>query len=386
MTTIFLASVCALFAPQEWQPIDVQNAPRARTDETVTQCGAEILVFGGLDASDRYLGDGAAYDIRSDRWQTLPAKGAPSSRAWHTAVWSGRELLVWGGHCAEDEERGDGAAFDPQTHTWRPLPQKNAPSPRGSHVAVWTGTEMIVWGGADEQHAFPTGAALDPAKGAWRSVSIGVGDDVPTPRTLPAVWTGRRMLAWGGINGGSVLGHGVAFDPKTGEYRAMPSRGAPLPRANFCVAWTGRELLIWGGSRSIYGGRPLGDGARFDPKTDRWRPLTADDAPAVRYGAASVWNGTEWWILGGATQREGDALRDAHAWHPKTGWRRLPDLPAARAHAHAFATKRGVFLIGGRDGKAPRAGGFRFVDKRPTSRPVPSETRRDRPGANDGRR
>ena len=127
---------------------------------------------------------------------------------------------------------------------------------------------------------------------------------------------------------------------------------------------------MFGGSNSIYGGKPIGDGGRFDPEANRWHPLTAKDAPSPRYGAASAWTGTEWWILGGAKERKDDALNDAFAWHPKKGWRALPNLPEPRADAHAFATKDRVVLIGGRDAEGPCAGGFVWI-KKPTSRPKP---------------
>lgn len=346
----------------EWRAITLDGAPIARADETAVSTGREVVIFGGLDHKDRYLGDGAAYDPTSDAWRSIASEDAPGPRAWHTAVWTGREMIVWGGDDKDGESR-DGAAYDPRTDRWRTMTEVGAPTARGSHVSVWTGNEMLVWAGVDEEHAFPRGGLYDPRQDQWRPLTIDVGKH--TPRTIPGVWTGRAFLAWGGINGSSVLGHGVAFDPAKGEPRLMTTNDAPSARAGHAAVWTGREFVIWGGSRSILGGLPLGDGARYDPVEKRWRPLTKKGAPPPRHGHASVWTGVELLILGGATKRAGDALRDAWAWHPKQGWRRMPDLPEPRTAAHAFATARGVLLLGGRDSKRLRRGGYLLAPSRP---------------------
>jgi hypothetical protein len=40
-----------------------------------------------------------------------------------------------------------GGLYDPATNTWTPTPTGSAPTARADHVAVWTGSRMIVWGG-----------------------------------------------------------------------------------------------------------------------------------------------------------------------------------------------------------------------------------------------
>ncbi|MCB9888904.1 MAG: hypothetical protein H6836_04955 [Planctomycetes bacterium] len=345
-------------AQHEWRAIELAGAPAARSDATTVWTGREVLQWGGLDVGDRYLGDGGAFDPATNTWRTISRQGAPSARAWHTAVWTGREMLVWGG-CDADSELGDGAAYDPVSDRWRPLPSCGAPDARGSHVAVFNGACMLVWAGVDENHAFSRGGLLDPVKNTWTPCTFHCGQ--LTPRSLPGVWTGREFLLWGGINGSSVLGHGISFVPAKRRATLMNATGAPAPRARHAAVWTGRALVVWGGTRSIRGGRPLGDGASYDPVTRRWAALPVAGAPSARFGHAFAWTGTELCIAGGATKPTGDALRDTWVWHPEHGWRHLPDLPAPRAGAHAVATPYGVILLGGRDAKQPCRGGFRAV-------------------------
>ena len=69
-----------------------------------------------------------------------------------------------------------------------------APSPRLWHTAVWTGSRMIVWGG-DASPYTNTGGRYDPLTDSWTPVSTAG----PSARALhTATWTGTRMVVWGG--------------------------------------------------------------------------------------------------------------------------------------------------------------------------------------------
>jgi hypothetical protein len=55
-------------------------------------------------------------------------------------------MLVWGGLGALGE-LNTGGAYNPPTNTWTSMTTTNAPSAREFHTAVWTGARMLVWGG-----------------------------------------------------------------------------------------------------------------------------------------------------------------------------------------------------------------------------------------------
>jgi len=77
-----------------------------------------------------------------------------------------------------------------------------------------------------------------------------------------AVWTGERLLVWGGGTGRSgafIPPHGLAYDPRADRWSPLPQ--APLRgRADPLAVWTGRALIVWGGAG-------LADGAAFTPRT-----------------------------------------------------------------------------------------------------------------------
>lgn len=186
---------------------------------------------------------------------------------------------------------GAGKCADP----WEPTPEAQAPEGRAAHVAVWTGTRMVVWGGA---HGSCTGCELDsggvfdPVSLAWTATSKVAA---PSPRkSATAVWTGTEMLVWGGLGGGSALNTGARFDPTTNKWIAMSVTDAPGPRYAHTAVWTGNEMIVWGGTD---GTDSLGSGGRYDPKTDKWTPLGSPGG-GRRYHSA-VWTGSEMWVYGG---------------------------------------------------------------------------------------
>lgn len=121
-------------------------------------------------------------------------------------------MIVWGGFDAQ-QNFASGARYDPVADIWEPTTPTDAPLPRWGHSAVWTGDRMIVWGGytAISDVLYPrTGGVYDPVGDAWLATST---LDSPIGRTNhTAVWTGTRMIVWGGLNGTS-LGTGGIYTP-----------------------------------------------------------------------------------------------------------------------------------------------------------------------------
>src|SRR5918997_1209078 len=153
-------------------------------------------------------------DARS-RWSALP--NAPiAGRAFHSGVWTGSEMIVWGGSSAgslhddgaacdpDGAEFGDGAAYDPEADRWRELPPAPV-APRTEHAAVWTGDRMLVWGGHVFGKEFADGAVYDPKTDGWSEIAA----SPLAPRFgQTAVWTGEEMLVWGGATQDGVLPDG----------------------------------------------------------------------------------------------------------------------------------------------------------------------------------
>ena len=197
---------------------------------------------------------------------------------------------------------------------WEPVGKKDAPSPRYQHVAVWTGSKMVVWGGLDNQSptgSTATGAIYDPVTFSWKATAL-VG--APTHRhSATAVWTGSEMLVWGGRTAqGLPLGDGARFDLAKNAWSPMSMSGAPTPRSRHSAVWSGTEMIVWGGFDSS---NELQYGARYSPSADTWTSIVAQPTPvASRADHCGVWdkNKSLMFLLGGFGDNIDESLTDLY--------------------------------------------------------------------------
>lgn len=278
-----------------WQAISLIEVPTARRGHTAVWTGDAMVVWGGFAGTQ--LATGGAYSVASGAWSPVPTVGAPAERDGHVAVWTGFRMVVWGGRNAGGL-LADGGVLDPAIPSWSALPVSGAPEARMGATAVWTGSRLVVWGGLGELAELGTGGSISLAggitPGAWSSTSV---SGAPAPRLgHTAVWTGQRMLVWGGSSGGVLLADGASYDPATDTWTPLPSGGAPTARAGHVAEWTGEEMLVWGGE-TVSGSAATG--AAYNPATGLWRPLSTSGGPVARAGAVSGWTGTEVLVFGG---------------------------------------------------------------------------------------
>jgi hypothetical protein len=108
-----------------------------------------MIVWGGADSDLNDLDTGGRYNPSTDSWVATNLNNAPSRRDSHTAVWTGDEMIVWGGVWLTSPpiDFNTGGRYDPSTDSWTATGTMNVPHARDSHTAVWTGDKMIIWGG-----------------------------------------------------------------------------------------------------------------------------------------------------------------------------------------------------------------------------------------------
>jgi N-acetylneuraminic acid mutarotase len=200
---------------------------------------------------------------------------------------------------------------------------------------VWTGKEVIVWGGSSlDEETLSTkpnrgGAAYNPRKDSWRKIPPA---PIPGGHGYSLSWTGEEVLVWGDPDRGRATkgNRGAAFDPTTNAWRRIP--GGPLAgRSGHLAAWTGDELIIWGGGLTASKReRYDGEGAAFDPDTNKWRRLSEAPLPAG-YDAMGGWTGTEVIVMVSPMGiEEDDYPKFAHiaAYDPTSdSWRKLERPP-----------------------------------------------------------
>ena len=232
--------------------------------------------------------------IPDDTWDNGALGELPDARAGHTAVWTGSVMVVWGGQYPLNNRVNvnTGGRYDPATDTWTPVSPINAPSSRYGHTALWTGDRMVVWGGF-EVGSGPTntGGRYDPLTDTWTPVSTTSAPAVRYVHT--AVWTGGAMIVWGGQDDDAIAPTtGGRYDPVANSWTSVSTLNAPEARGHTAV-WTGTQMIVWGGTASPVGGR-------YNPQTDTWTPTTSDiSALSNRNSHSAVWTGSRMVVWGG---------------------------------------------------------------------------------------
>ncbi len=287
-----------------WTATGTEPTPQERMEHTAVWTGEEMIVWGGGGFfSDEIYNTGGRYDPAEDKWTATSTTDAPDGRRLHTAIWTGIEMIAWGG-LTEAPEPNDvvntGGLYDPVTDTWSPTSTTGAPEPRWYHTAIWTGTEMIIWGGINSDfEPRNTGARYNPVTDTWTPTST---TGAPAARHAhTAVWTGTEMIVWGGTEPSTELAPsfntGARYDPATDTWNPVSTTDAAEARHWHTAVWTGTEMIVWGGFDTSV--ERIDTGGRYDPVTDTWVPTSAIGAPSPRCRHTAVWAGTDMIIWGG---------------------------------------------------------------------------------------
>jgi hypothetical protein len=325
-----------------WTPTNLTGAPTARAEHKAVWDGTRMIVWGGTNGTD--LASGGRYIPATDSWLGIDPTGAPSARAGFSMVLAGAEVIVWGGNLG-NTTYNNGARYNPAADTWSAVTTTGAPVSRSGHSAVWTGDRMIVWGGWVYQsysgggcgcpRAQNSGKAYDPATDTWFAIVDPPNSFSGTPTiwtarySHAAVWTGSRMLIWGGVyyRTGSPSGPesregGLYYEPGTDTWGPISGIDAPPSVTAAPVVWTGSHMLVQGGRSSVYTSAQYGgyyfasftrsETALYDPVTDTWTAASTVQAPGARYGHTGVWTGTDMVYFGG---RSGSTYLDEMYWY-----------------------------------------------------------------------
>jgi hypothetical protein len=272
------------------------GAPTGRWGHSAIWTGSKMIIWGGEASAPPYFRNtGGVYDPAANAWVTtgytnlINGTGAPTARRSHSAVWTGTKMIVWGGYDGGTTNRyNDGGVYDPATDSWTPMTTTNAPTIRSNHIAVWTGTRMIVWGGFDNvTPRLDDGGVYDPSTDSWSALTQ--GGTPPTARYMhSAIWTGSKMIVWGGFDT-AVTQTGGVYNPATNSWGTVPSIiGAPTARYGQSAVWTGTRMIIWGGWQLS---TRVKTGGMYDPDADIWGfTTTTTSAPTARSMHTAVWN------------------------------------------------------------------------------------------------
>lgn len=170
-------------------------------------------------------------------------------------------------------------------------------------------------------------------------------NDIPDPRYAHnAVWTGSEMIIWGG-----GYNSGAKYNPATDTWTPITRQGAvPSPRTLNTAVWSGTEMIIWGGWD---GSASLNSGSRYNPTTDTWTLMTINSpCPSARKNHSASWCGSYGMVVWGGEATDGTLLNDGARYLPATDeWVALNALntPEVRRYAKSVFISPNIFIVWG---------------------------------------
>lgn len=267
--------------------------------------------------ADAVSGATSGTDETDRPWSQVAYVTAPAGRIQHTAVSTGSEVIIYGGLTGglEPGVASDGGVYSLSDRAWTLLPgvEVDGSSALGKlfgHCAVWTGSRMLVFGGQGESGLLSGGLSFDPSAGSWQQLPSA---DEPGPRLWPScVWTGTVFVVWGGLAADTTggLASGGIYDPAAGSWRQISGSGAPLHVGS--IFGLSHAFKVTEGDaireKVVFWNSLLSQGAVYDVLADAWTDVSAVGAPSARFGQAQHASGTRLVLWGGLS------ASDAHIW------------------------------------------------------------------------
>jgi hypothetical protein len=344
-------------ATNGWSPITLTNAPGEKSGARAVWTGSHMLVWGGKDTSGVTVNTGGLFNLQANTWSETSSTNAPSARIDHHIVWNSKYATIWGGDQSSGSYINSGASFNPSLNIWSPLNPINAPSARMRGGMALAGSRILMWGGSNggslsDGAVFETGEAQPDD--SW---DLMMTTSAPSIRYQhAAVWTGSKMIIWGGSNGGST-NTGNIYDLISNSWGVVTTTNALPPRAGATGVWTGSKMIIWGNNSTNYN-----TGAIYDPIANSWSTMSTSGpgAPSARRNASVIYSGVpgkELIVWGGfaGTYVNSGAVYDiaGNSW---TATSTLSGAPSTRQYHTVVYTGQGMLVWGGTNGSYTNTG------------------------------
>jgi len=109
----------------------------------------------------------------------------------------------------------------------------------------------------------------------WESRAHGPGARV----AHSVVFIGHEVIVWGGGRANTWLNDGARYNVSTDTWTPISANHNLAGRWWHAAVWTGKEMIVWGGRGTFFPQQHYGDGARYNPATDTWTPMSSEGAP-----------------------------------------------------------------------------------------------------------
>ncbi|HEY6728169.1 MAG TPA: hypothetical protein VI197_29370 [Polyangiaceae bacterium] len=298
-----------------------------RRYSAVTTFDGKVFIWGGIDADEDPLDDGAIYDPRSDSWSLVAVDSAtPSARERAVAVWTGTHVLVVGGLSDSGYER-DAALYDPVANQWTATGSASIPRSQGI-AGVVDGVVVLLEGFTTDGDAAGNPERYEIDSGTWSRA--GDEDDLPYQWSQAIGFTDHEVLVYGGNSNDGRSDAAYSYDVDQDVWTDLPP--ALSERSGAFGAWDGSKFFVWGGHND----GAYDDGAVFE--SGAWTALLDGGAPSPRRMPPN-WSGWafavgpgDFVVIGGVSGSD-ITLLDSGRYRDGSGWEAIAAYPSGASHA-----------------------------------------------------
>ncbi len=183
--------------------------------------------------------------------------------------------------------------------------------------------------------------SIDPCAPVSQPVNI------PVRKHPSIVATGTELIVWGGRIGDEMSQTGMVYDFLTDSWSLMEQTGdIPTARWGARTVWSGSEMLIYGGTeRSNSIATDIFNGARYNPSNHTWTEMSSVGTPEMVSGTM-VMVGSTLVLWGDSFQNSGRYYPNSDIWDTMTSI----NFPPQRFAHTAVSTGAHMLVHGGRSG------------------------------------
>jgi len=255
-----------------WQSI--ANYPTTIQDNLAEFSGGKLYSGFGFDGLED-LNSLYSYDPTAGTWTQLASASDTRETPAHGFI--GGKLYVAGGWGASGNPDTNTEVYDPLANAWSQGPAWSG-ALAGSASAV-LGGKLYVVGGCNASTCGTTSVSvLDTNAGTWSTAAA-----YPESTSwLGCGAIGGKIYCAGGSDGNNTSQHTYVYDPSGNTW----SRLADMPGGVWASAYTAANglLLLQDGVNSS--GTLTNQGMAYDPSSDSWTALPNANAAAYRFGGA----------------------------------------------------------------------------------------------------
>ena len=254
--------------PHKWFSLPDENAPEPLFEPTVLAVDRKLFVFGGYqydsDQKPILYSEGKIFNPFRGLWENMSRDGAPHVYKPHALV-NGKKVIIWGGFNADQTPVSQGAIYDVNQDTWTLIPSTElVPQVMGARVHS-IGENLIVWGGTNHQGDIQsTGAMFNLESRTWSPIS---NQDAPSFFPLYSVVRGNReLIVVGEMGTGSSNLEGAIYDIAQGAWKSLP-----LPELTSLDIERGASFI---GERLVVLGKGI-----YNFESQSWSPFAQENKP-----------------------------------------------------------------------------------------------------------